>query len=381
VTATHPLVERAKALMELGRHEEAGALLAGRVAEDPSDGRAWVHLSLCHRSAKRYDEQLAALDRALALSPDEWDAHYLRAYALRRLTRNDEALAEAHEAIRLEPQGWQGYAALAEALNAWQPRWPQALEAATTAVRLAPEEPGTHAALWKAALINGRSDMARQAVAAALRIDPQDPWALAERARLEAVQAGAAPLGRQGGRLPAVAEAYADALTAAPQDSGLRKALDTTLLRMLHGTRWLGLVCLVMAALAARLFPTGDDPRALPAPLGTRLWALVLMAAVWAFGAWRRYRRLRTGVRASLWSVLRRSRWARTIAAQTVLCTLIAVCVVVVPWTHRYPPGLLFCCALVSTLVVIWYERTAARVARDKAEAALKKAGTVKISG
>ncbi|WP_308129950.1 tetratricopeptide repeat protein [Kitasatospora aureofaciens] len=361
MTAPHPLVVQASALMDLGRYDDARALLARRLAEDPTDVQGWVHLASCHWSLGDHEDLLTATGEALALDPEHFDAHWLRAYGMRRLLRPDEALAEAHEAIRIEPQRWQGYAALSEALGAWQPRWPEAFDAAATAVRLGPDSVGAHYALWKAALLNGRVDVRRQAVREALRIDPQNAWALKDRADDAAWAAAAPPLTGAGAKLPAAAEAYATALAADPQADGLRKGLDAAVFRMLRGTRWLALVCLVIAALAARLFPTGDDPTALPGPLGTRLYALALMAAVWGFGAWRRYRRMRSGVKQGLWSLVRRVGWARLVVGQSAWCTFTGVVIVTVPWSERSVPQVLFWVALVPTLLTVWFERAAMR--------------------
>ncbi|MFK0258220.1 tetratricopeptide repeat protein [Streptomyces sp. NPDC090445] len=358
---THPLVEQADALIQLDRYDEARTLLGRRLAQDPADVDAWVRLAHCHLTAREFEEALTATGEALALAPETYEAHYIRTYALRRTGRPDEALAEAHETIRLDPQRWKGYAALSEALGAWQPRWPEALEPARTAVRLAPDSASAHYALWKAGLINGRSDVVRQAVADVLRIDPHDAWALNERASQAGWEASDPPLRGAGAKLPAAADAYATALAADPQDSGLRRDLDKAVFRMLRGTRWLAVLCLLMAAVAGRLFPTGDAPTALPAPLGIRLYALALMAAVWGFGAWRRYRKMRSGVRLSLWALVRQFGWARLILAQAAWVTLTAVVIVAVPWSERLVPQVLFWVALVPTLLTAWFERAAMR--------------------
>ncbi|MEV6975208.1 tetratricopeptide repeat protein [Kitasatospora sp. NPDC093806] len=361
MTVLNPLVEQASALMDLDRHDDARALLARRIAEDPSDANAWLHLATCHLTLRDFDEALAAAGEAAALSPETSYAQYVRTISLRRLGRPDEALAAAHEAIRLAPNGFRGFIALSEALGAWQPRWPEALDAAATAVRLGPEEVGAHYALWKAALFNGRLDVSRQAVRETLRIDPQNAWALTEWAGYVAAEAASPPLTGAGAKLPAAADAFATALAVDPQGTWLRQGLDRTVFRMLRGTRWLGLLCLVLAALAGRVFPTGDDPTALPGPLGTRLYALALMAAVWGFGAWRRYRAMRGGVRMSLWSLVRRVGRARLIVGQSAWCTLTAVVIVTVPWTERTVPQVLFWVALVPTLLTVWYERAEMR--------------------
>jgi SpoVK/Ycf46/Vps4 family AAA+-type ATPase len=147
----------------------------------------------------------------------------------------------------------------------------------------------------------------------------------------------------------------------APQTGRMRQSLDVAVFRMLRGTRWLALLCLVIAVLTARVFPTGSDPTALPGPLGTRLYGLAVMAAVWGFGAWRRYRGLRAGVRMSVWSLVRRNGWTRLVVGQAAWCTLIAVVIALVPWSERTVPQVLFWVALVPTLLTVWFERAAMR--------------------
>ncbi|WP_406052070.1 hypothetical protein OG280_36640 [Streptomyces virginiae] len=90
-------------------------------------------------------------------------------------------------------------------MGAWQPRRPEALDAAMASVRLGPDSVGAHYALWKAAAMNGRSDLTRQAVHETLRIDPQNAWALGLRAEFAAFEASAPPLTGARAKLPAPA--------------------------------------------------------------------------------------------------------------------------------------------------------------------------------
>ncbi|MFG2976905.1 hypothetical protein ACGFYY_28435 [Streptomyces sp. NPDC048331] len=230
-----------------------------------------------------------------------------------------------------------------------------------TSVRLGPDSVGAHYALWEAGAMNGRSDVTRQAVRETLRIDPQHAWALGPRAEHAGVDAAGPPLTGAGAELPASADAHATALAADPQAHRLRKGLDGALFRILRGTRWLALLCLVIAVLAARIFPTDDDPVELPGPFGTRLYALAVMAAVRGFGAWRRYRRMRTGLRPSLRSLVRRLGRAELIVGQAVWCTPIAVVIVTAPWSERIVPQVLFWVALVPTLLTVWFDRASIR--------------------
>jgi tetratricopeptide (TPR) repeat protein len=352
-TAGQDLTEQASALLSLDRVDEAKALLAKRLAQDPEDVRAWSQLGRCHERAKEYEKAVEATGAALAIDPEYVGALITRTYALRRLRRIDEALAAAQEAVRLAPHFCQSYVALAEALNAWQPRWPEALAAAQEAVRLAPEDTWAYASLWKAAVLNGRSDISELAVRETLRIDPNDAWALGLQADSQAAAPGAGPKQR--------AEVYASALAADPASDRMRLGLDRAVFQMLRGTRWLAVLSLVLAGGAINLFPSDGDGPELPLPLGTRLYVLALIGVVWAFGAWRRYRKLRAGVQLSVRSLVRRMFWARLVLVQAVLGTLCAVAVAAVPWTDRGVPQVIFWVGLAPTLLTIWFDRPRTR--------------------
>ncbi|MFJ4967833.1 tetratricopeptide repeat protein [Streptomyces sp. NPDC088755] len=350
MTTQHPLTEQAAALHALDRHDEAKELLARRLAEDTEDSAAWVQLARCHLALREYDEVIRTTAEALRIAPDDWDALAVRTYGLRRTGRRDEALAAAQESVRLGPESSLAHVALSEALMAWPERLPESLAAAEQAVRLNSEYREAYYALWKVALFAGRADAAEFAVRQALRLDPEDAWALEELAGMQ----GADP----GVRLPAKAAAYADALAAAPDSTSLRARLDLTVYRMLRGTRWLAVLSLCIAGVFVDLFPTeGETPKELPQPLGMRLYALFLMALGWGLGALLRYRNLRRGVRLTLQSLLRRMFWARLVLAQAVWGTLIAVVIALVPWSERGIPQVLFWTGLLPVLLTIWFDR------------------------
>ncbi|MGW3654353.1 tetratricopeptide repeat protein [Streptomyces sp. NPDC005151] len=352
-TAGQDLTEQASTLLMLNRVDEAKALLAKRLAQDPEDVRAWAQLGRCHERAKEYEKAVEATGAALAIDPEYVSALITRTYALRRLRRIDEALAAAQEAVRLAPHFCQSYVALAEALNAWQPRWPEALAAVQEAVRLAPEDTWAYASLWKAATLNGRSDLSKLAVRETLRIDPNDAWALGLHADSEAAAPGVRPKQQ--------AEVYASALAADPASDRMRLGLDRAVFQMLRGTRWLAVLSLLMAGAAINLFPSDGDAPDLPLPLGRRLYVLALIGAVWAFGTWRRYRKLRAGVQLSVRSLVRRMFWARLVLVQAVLGTLCAVAIAAVPWTDRGVPQVIFWVGLAPTLLTIWFDRPRTR--------------------
>lgn len=83
-TTLHPAVERADLLIDLKRFEEARELLAGRLAEDPEDIRAWVELARSHVEDKEDGAKaLEATEQALALNAQDVGALLMHARALR----------------------------------------------------------------------------------------------------------------------------------------------------------------------------------------------------------------------------------------------------------------------------------------------------------
>jgi hypothetical protein len=139
----------------------------------------------------------------------------------------------------------------------------------------------------------------------------------------------------------------------------MRQGLDHASYRLLRGVRWLALLCLALAGTMLDLFATqGETQRALPVSLGQRLWTLVPMAAIWAVGALLRYRRLRTGVRYNLRSLIRRRRWPRVVLGQAAWAMLCALLLTQVPWTERTVPQVVFWAGLVPTAATIWFDRT-----------------------
>ncbi|MFI5804647.1 translation initiation factor IF-2 [Streptomyces sp. NPDC051561] len=359
MSAYHDMTERAGALIDLERQEEARPLLTARLAEDPTDANAWLHLARCDLIGEVTSQALKdceyALGQALALEPGMFGALLMRQRLLSTTGRQAEAQETARLLVHTHPDHWVAHVSLATTLQTQPGKMPEAYEAAVRAVRLGPEETGAHEALWKAAYFSGRKDVAAQAITEALRIDPQCSWAHTMRAHTASVTPGAG--------LPSVADAYADALAVSPSSEGLRSALESTVYRMLRGTRWLALVCLAIAGVTGRIFPDENDPVGAVHP-GTRVYALAMMAAIWVFGAWRRYRGMRAGARMSVRALLSTSFWARVALGQAVWCMVCAVLVVAVPWGDLVVPRTLFWVALVPTLLTVWFERSAVREQR-----------------
>ncbi|MDT0545089.1 tetratricopeptide repeat protein [Streptomyces lonegramiae] len=353
---THPALERAEALIELKRYDEAAAMLGGRLAEDPDDVRAWVKLGRCQVAAGQVEEALTTLGEALRRAPEDIGALYIYAFALRRADHLERAerwrkAEEAlRQALRVDPRNSSVHALLGEFLMYNPTRRVEALALAKEAVRLDPESVDAYQALWRTAGAAGETETYTWALRQVLRLDPTDNQALYLVSSQEAHKPGTTAA--------QAAEVYADALAAAPDNAGLRHDLDRATYRLLRGVRWLALICVAAAGVMVDLFPEdGEAARDLPVPLGNRLWVLVVMAAVWGFGAWRRYCGLRSGVQLNVRSLVRRGRWARVVLAQAAWAMLCALLISQVPWTERSVPRILFWAGLLPTLATVWFDR------------------------
>ncbi|MEU4728923.1 tetratricopeptide repeat protein [Streptomyces sp. NPDC023588] len=353
--SVNPVVARAGALQAAERFEESKAVLAPHLAEEPDDEWAWQLLAVAHERLGEYEPAERAASEMLRISPGHVGALILLSRVLLHQGRPSEARTAAEEAVRRAPDKWSSHFALSGVLVAYATAPPadheRAYEAAHEAVRLAPHEPDAHQALCFAAVRTQRQDVAKQALVEWLRLDPSNETAqamhtdaMANTPDVKAAQA---------------AEMYSAGLAGAPQSPMLRSGLDHATYRLLRGTRWLALVCLAAAGVMIDLFATAKDPilRELPVPLGNRVWVLMVMAAIWGFGALLRYRRLRTGVQLNIRSLVRRSRWARIVLGQAALTMLCALLISQIPWTDRSVPEVLFWAGLAAPLSTMAYDR------------------------
>ncbi|MBT2383516.1 lipopolysaccharide assembly protein LapB [Streptomyces sp. ISL-11] len=353
----HPVLARAMALMEVNRRDQAQELLVRHVAQEPDDAFAWERLAACRNSAEDFTGAMEAANEALRLDPYRGDAHLRRSDSFRFRGLVYDAADAAREARRLLPQAAAPRVALAKALRMMpdEAGLEEAYDVALEGISLDPELLGAHSTLYYIARDMDRPDIAEQALHTVLRLEPTDAWARAELARMkdEANEA----------KLPQLAKEYSEALGADPDADHIEGRLHGVVYRLLRRTRWFALLCLLIATLDARVFPTGDDPTGLPAPWPTRMWGLVLMAVVWAVGAWRIYRKLPRGARMSTRLLLRRFFWARLAVGQALWGMLFAVVALTAPWTDRGVLRTLVLVGAVPLVLTIWFERAAMRSA------------------
>ncbi len=69
---------------------------------DPADGKAWNCIGYILAERRRFDEALAAFERARALAPEDAAAQFNAAFLLQRLGRHAEAVEGFRRALALD---------------------------------------------------------------------------------------------------------------------------------------------------------------------------------------------------------------------------------------------------------------------------------------
>lgn len=185
---------RARAMLDVGRYDEAASLLGQIVAADPGDSRAWCLLAVAHLGTGDYQGAVAGAGRAAALAPsDDWPQR-LVSTAQARMGNVQAAVRAANEACRLAPDEWRAWlclaqAPLAPALDHAQAEVKANLlaaaeQAAANARRLAPEEPGVHHVSGRVSFAKEQWKAARAHQERALSLDPAHSGALNELGRI-----------------------------------------------------------------------------------------------------------------------------------------------------------------------------------------------------
>lgn len=106
-----------KALMQLGRLDEAVASLDRAIAFRPDDAEVHYHRGVALQGLGRGEAALASYDRAIGLRPDLAEAWNNRAVLLYGLKRARESLASADRALKLRPDYAEAYSNRGTALK------------------------------------------------------------------------------------------------------------------------------------------------------------------------------------------------------------------------------------------------------------------------
>jgi tetratricopeptide (TPR) repeat protein len=134
----HDSLDRALALCDLGRLEDAEDALREALREEPDDPLAHGILARVLLDLDRPEEAVESASTTIALAPELSLGHVARAQALLSLDRFDDAEASAKEAIRCDPEDSDPWVLLTAA-HVGRGRWDNALAAADRALSLEPE--------------------------------------------------------------------------------------------------------------------------------------------------------------------------------------------------------------------------------------------------
>lgn len=100
---THELFHDGMAALEQADFEQAEEIFGELVTADGTNAEAWYHLAICYLERQRPDLAVEALQRALALQPDDAETHYLFGTALGSTGQIDGAAASYRRALALNP--------------------------------------------------------------------------------------------------------------------------------------------------------------------------------------------------------------------------------------------------------------------------------------
>jgi tetratricopeptide (TPR) repeat protein len=309
---------------ELGRYEDAAALLGRIVASDQQHSAAWCWLAQARLGCRDDAAALRAADIAVSLEPDgEWP-HRLASRALERLDRHDESIWEAREAVRAGPGAWAAFARLAMALSHDDRALDEADAVAQHALLLAPHQCEVHIAVGVVAAAAGRRGDAEAALLRAVTLDPGNGEAHAELARLRVRQSGFV-------RVEALADAadgFAAAVRSDPRADISRRSLGLVLRLFLSRIAWLLVLDAFLVARAASGFP-----------LAARLVPAMLLSVPGVL-AWRFVRRLSPALRRSLLRLLLDPRIGVAVALEGAAVLLVMAAAVAPSEFRTIPAGL-----------------------------------------
>ncbi|HET8726626.1 MAG TPA: tetratricopeptide repeat protein, partial [Alphaproteobacteria bacterium] len=169
----------ARTLDDLGRTDEAVALLTAMVQERPEHGDVYIALGDLHRRHERFEEAIAAYDEALEREPmlaeTDWSFFYRRGIALERAREWQRAEADLQHAIELNPE----HAHLLNYLGySWIDRGENLVEAQAMiekAVALMPEDGFIIDSLGWAYYRTGQTRKAVETLERAASLQPDDP--------------------------------------------------------------------------------------------------------------------------------------------------------------------------------------------------------------
>jgi tetratricopeptide (TPR) repeat protein len=168
-------ISRARLLGEdLGRPQEALAVLAQAIASDPTNAELWVSRARTFQLLRSWQEAIDAARVAIQHSPENERAFRILSGSSRRLGRHRDAVSAGREAVRLAPFFAYGWATLGEALSMRPWSWREGDRAIRRALEIAPNDPAVLSSAASAAMSRRRHRLAERLYRQALAIRPND---------------------------------------------------------------------------------------------------------------------------------------------------------------------------------------------------------------
>ncbi|MGA5164938.1 MULTISPECIES: tetratricopeptide repeat protein [Streptomyces] len=251
-------LDRAEALYDLERYDQAAALTAQHLAHHPDDARALGLLARCRRHLGDRTEALRLADEALRADPQLPSAWFLRADLLAHGPAGGPQWAAAEDSARrglaLVPNHWTGYHVLGTILMRSEnpARRHEAYALALRSVELGPEEDATHFLLGLAAYHLGDHATAERAYENALRLNPASSEAHNNLSLLHLRRRF-----RRRGAWTRAAEGFVDSAALDLDDREARFNLETMAWGTAAGARWVALAGFLAASVGSAQLRTG----------------------------------------------------------------------------------------------------------------------------
>jgi Flp pilus assembly protein TadD len=243
------VLDRARALIDLGRWQQALEVLRPALADPQAGGEPWCLQARCELGLGRTVPAHEAAQRAVAVDPyNEWGFRLLAVCAL-RMGRHDEALATCQQALLLHPDLCEGLHLLTT-IRLAQPRGrPEAERVAQHNLQVNPDRALSWEGAADVAAAGKRWPEVEAYARRGLAIDPHDA---------DLAMALGHALARQG-RAGEAGDAYAAAARSDPTSHRARQAIGRIGLPVagagLMAVKFFGLVAVLGAAAWARFSP------------------------------------------------------------------------------------------------------------------------------
>ncbi len=186
-------LQRAYALLEIHRYQEAQRAAMEALAESPESVNAHLVMAEASISLDQYDNALNSANRAIGLAPNESECYLTRARIFLATKRSRLATNDCQLALQYNPANAPAYGVLAWC-RAMDGRWRETLEISEKGLEVDPEESNCVNARARALLFLHEDERALEGIDAALARHPDDAYTHANAGwvKLQAGDRGAA---------------------------------------------------------------------------------------------------------------------------------------------------------------------------------------------